>query len=123
MFNGYYPPMMPQNFRQAMPQMPQMPQMAPVQEETLYVPNEQAAEAYLMAPNSFVRLWDANQQVFYEKRTDPQGRPFPMEKYTYTKATEAPQSEPVDLTKQFVTREEFEALRAKMEPRKGKENG
>ena len=113
---NYYQPM-----RQMMPQQmaPQMPQQMPVQEETLYVPNEQAAEAYLMAPNSFVRLWDANQPVFYERRTDPQGRPFPMEKYTYSKATNAPVSEPKDLTAQFVTREEFNALIAKLEPKKG----
>ena len=111
MYN-YYQPM---NFRQQMPmqQMPAMPQqMMPQQEETLYVPNEQAAESYLMAPNSFVRLWDANQQVFYEKRTDPQGRPFPMEKYTYAKAVEKPVEN--DFKSQFVTREEFEALVASL---------
>lgn len=116
-YNNFYQQM---NFRQPIPQ--QMPQqMAPPlpQEETLYVPNEQAAESYLMAPNSFVRLWDANQPVFYEKRTDPQGRPFPMEKYTYQKATEKPVEEKIDLKAQFVTREEFEALRAKLEPKKG----
>lgn len=113
-FNFYQPmrqPMMQQMPQQAMPQM--------VQEETLYVPNEQAAEAYLMAPNSFVRLWDANQQVFYEKRTDPQGRPFPMEKYTYSKAQNEPVKEQNSLTDQFVTREEFNALMAKLEPKKG----
>lgn len=121
-YNNFYQPM---NFRQPMAPMPQqmppqMPQVPAVQEDTLYVPNEQAAEAYLMAPNSFVRLWDANQQVFYVKRTDAQGRPYPMEKYTYQKATEQPVEEPKDLTAQFVTREEFEALRAKLEPRKDK---
>ena len=117
-FNFYQPinmrqPMMPQQMQQQV-----MPQQV-MQEETLYVPNEQAAEAYLMAPNSFVRLWDANQPVFYERRTDAQGRPFPMEKYTYTKATNAPVEEPKDLKAQFVTREEFNALMAKLEPKKG----
>lgn len=121
-YNNFYQPM---NFRQPMAPMPQqmppqMPQVPAVQEDTLYVPNEQAAEAYLMAPNSFVRLWDANQPIFYVKRTDAQGRPYPMERYTYQKATEQPVEEPKDLTAQFVTREEFEALRAKLEPRKDK---
>ena len=114
-FNFYQPmrqPMMPQQMQQQV-----MPQQ--VQEETLYVPNEQAAEAYLMAPNSFVRLWDANQPVFYEKRTDPQGRPFPMEKYTYSKAQNEPVKEQNSLADQFVTREEFNALIAKLEPKKG----
>ena len=107
MFNGYYPqqPMMVPNYRQ---QMAPMPQQMP-QEETLYVPNEQAAEAYLMAPNSFVRLWDANNQMFYEKRTDPQGRPFPMEKYEFRKVTETVQPQ----TEQYVTRKEFEEFIAK----------
>lgn len=109
----------PMGYRQQMaPQMP--PQVPAVQEDTLYVPNEQAAEAYLMAPNSYVRLWDANQPVFYVKKTDAQGRPYPMEKYTYQKATEQPVEESKDLAVQFVTREEFEALRAKLEPRKDK---
>lgn len=117
-FNFYQPinmrqPMMPQQMQQQV-----MPQQV-MQEETLYVPNEQAAEAYLMAPNSFVRLWDANQPVFYERRTDPQGRPYPMEKYTYTKVTNAPVEEQKDLKAQFVTREEFNALMAKLEPKKG----
>lgn len=118
MYN-YYQPM---NFRQQMPiqQMPTMPQqMMSQQEEILYVPNEQAAESYLMAPNSFVRLWDANQQVFYERRTDPQGRPFPMEKYEYRRITE--KSEPKDMKGEFVTRQEFEALLARLEPQKGVE--
>ena len=117
-YNNFYQPM---NFRQPMAPMPQQmpPQVPAVQEDTLYVPNEQAAEAYLMAPNSYVRLWDANQPIFYVKRTDAQGRPYPMEKYTYQKAAERPVEEPKDLTAQFVTREEFEALRAKLEPKKG----
>lgn len=112
MFNGYYPqqqPMMVPNYRQPMAPMPQqMPQ-----EETLYVPNEQAAESYLMAPNSFVRLWDANNQIFYEKRTDPQGRPYPMEKYEFRKVTTAPEPA-ADLSQQFVTRKEFEELMMKL---------
>ena len=114
MYNNFYQPM---NFRQQMPQ--QALQMMPQPEETLYVPNEQAAESYLMAPNSFVRLWDANMAVFYEKRTYAQGRPFPMEKYEYRKITE--KTEPKDMKAEFVTRQEFEALLAKLEPQKGVE--
>lgn len=119
---NYYPPMMAQNFRQP-PQMPQ--QMIPQQEEILYVPNQQAAEAYLMAPNSFVRLWDAQAPRFYEKRTDPQGRPFPMDVYEFHKVTDEPKNEETNLSEQFVTRKEFEELRAKLEPKKkkGEENG
>lgn len=118
MFNPYY-----QNFQNYQPQNFQPNYQQNIQstkDEVLYVPNEQAAEAYLMAPNSFVRLWDAQLPRFYEKRTDPQGRPFPMEKYEYHKVTEEPKSEETDLTAQFVTRKEFEDLRAKLEPKKKK---
>lgn len=55
------------------------------QDERIWVANAQAAEAYPMAPGSFVRLWDSNEPVFYEKRSDINGRLFPMEIYEYKK--------------------------------------
>ena len=54
-------------------------------DERIWVQNEQSAEAYLVAPNSFVRLWDAQKPIFYEKRADASGRPLPLEVYEYTK--------------------------------------
>lgn len=54
-------------------------------DERIWVENETQARSYLVAPNSFVRLWDAQKPVFYEKRTDSAGRPYPMEAYTYSK--------------------------------------
>lgn len=54
------------------------------QDERIWVSSQSAAEAYLMTPNSFVRLWDSNAPVFYEKRTDGQGRPYPMDTYRYS---------------------------------------
>lgn len=113
---NYYPPMMAQNFRQ-----PQ--QMMPQQDEVIYVPNQQAAESYLMAPNSFVRLWDAQMPRFYEKRTDQQGRPFPMDVYEFHKVTNEPKSEEVNLSEQFVTRKEFNDLIAKLETKGDENNG
>lgn len=55
------------------------------QDERIWVQNEVSADAYLVAPNGFVRLWDANKQRFYEKRADATGRPMPMETYEYSK--------------------------------------
>lgn len=46
------------------------------QDERVWVPNREAADAYLMAPNSFVRLWNSSVPEFYEKRTDASGRPY-----------------------------------------------
>ena len=52
-------------------------------DERIWVQNETAAEAYLVAPNSFVRLWDSSKPVFYEKRADATGRPMPLEAFEY----------------------------------------
>lgn len=62
----------------------------PKTDDRIWVQSELAAESYLVAPNSFVRLWDSNLPCFYEKRTDVSGRPLPMEKYEYKKVTAAP---------------------------------
>lgn len=65
------------------PQM-QTPQQTPaIADDRIFVPSELAAKSYIMAPNSFVRLWDSSQPVFYECRTDPSGRSYPMEVYEY----------------------------------------
>lgn len=57
----------------------------PTQDERIWVQNETSAEAYLVAPNGFVRLWDSSKPVFYEKRADANGRPLPLEAYEYSK--------------------------------------
>lgn len=54
-------------------------------DDRIWVQSAQAAENYLVAPNAFVRLWDVNRPVFYERRTDASGRPYPMETYEYKK--------------------------------------
>lgn len=59
---------------------PYMPQQQ--SDERIWVQGEDAARAYLVAPNSFVRLWDNNANVFYEKRADQTGRLY-METYKY----------------------------------------
>lgn len=59
-------------------------------DDRIWVPNENAAESYLIAPNGFVRLWDANKPCFYEKRADASGRPLPIEIYEYKKREIAP---------------------------------
>ena len=68
--------------RYSSPMASQQPQ---AQDERIWVQNETAAEAYLMAPNSFVRLWNASEPVFYEKRSDANGRPYPLEAFTYAR--------------------------------------
>lgn len=90
-------------------------------DERIWVQNETAAEAYLVAPNSFVRLWNASEPVFYEKRADASGRPYPMETFGY-KRRQAPQplmeqSMPNDIDERFeALTKRIEALEA---PKKG----
>lgn len=69
---------------------PQQQNIMPAQtvaqtDERIWVQNETAADAYLVAPNGFVRLWDNSKNRYYEKRADNSGRPFPMEVYEYKK--------------------------------------
>lgn len=81
--SGYFQP----NYFQ--PQMPigqppapmQQPQAS--QDDRIWVASESAAEAFLVAANGFVRLWDSNKPVFYEKRADMSGRPMPLVTYEY----------------------------------------
>ena len=63
-------------------QMPMQGQQAP-QDDRIWVASESAAEAFQMVPNGFVRLWDSNKPVFYEKRADMNGRPMPLVAYEY----------------------------------------
>ena len=88
-YNPYINPYFGQQNYQNNMQMPQQmvgAQMSqPAQDERIWVQSATAAENYLVAPNSFVRLWDSNKPVFYERRTDATGRPFPMETYEYKK--------------------------------------
>lgn len=71
----YYNPYLQGQQYPMQPQYPQ-PQM-PVtnQDDRIWVQGEGSAQAYLVAPNSFVRLWDSTKQVFYEKRADASGKP------------------------------------------------
>ena len=85
----------------------------PAADERIWVQNQTAAEAYLMAPNSFVRLWDANQPVFYEKRSDVTGRPMPLEIYEYAKRK--PIEAPLTNNATVDYQKELEALQRRVE--------
>jgi len=92
--NPYYQPnVMNYGVNQPQFQQIQQQQQPTSTDERIWVQSEQAAEAYLVAPSSFVRLWDSNKPIFYEKRADATGKPFPMEIYEYSRrASEASNS-------------------------------
>lgn len=66
-------------------------QSVPNPDERIWVQGEDAAKAYLVAPNSFVRLWDSNCNVFYEKSADQSGRPY-MQTFEYSPRNAVPQN-------------------------------
>lgn len=53
------------------------------QDDRIWVASQSAADSFLVAANGFVRLWDSNKPVFYEKRADMNGRPMPLVAYEY----------------------------------------
>lgn len=87
-------------------------QNQPTADERIWVQSEAAAEAYLVAPNSFVRLWDANRPVFYEKRSDATGRPLPISTYEY--ALRTPKEEKV-LTGGYDFKKELEEIKQRLD--------
>ncbi len=119
-FNGYTPynaPYQPVPYQNVMQNQFQQPQMQQVQQnvsanDQIWVASEAAAEAYPLAPNGFVRLWDSNKQCFYEKRSDPTGRPYPMTIFDYTIRGTTPQTSSTPIQNTQTTAELEERIAA-----------
>lgn len=93
---GYYPQnYCPQPSQQIPMGQPTAPMQGP-QDDRIWVASESAAEAFFVGTNGFVRLWDGNKPVFYEKRTDSQGRPMPLVAYEYKIRDSGPAPEAVN---------------------------
>ena len=121
--NYYQPYTQPmQNYTQPNYQ-PQTQAVQPTQDDRIWVANEAAANAYMIAANSFVRLWDSSQPVFYEKRADGSGKPYPMIIYEYSPRTtpSQPAEKAIDLSG-YVTREEFESWKQSLLKQEGNAN-
>ena len=76
----------------------------------VWVQNEMEAMNYLVAPNSAVTLWDSNSPVVYLKQTDASGKPS-MKTYDLVERTQKPVQQSVE----YATKEELNALAAKIE--------
>lgn len=79
----------------------------------IWVGGKAEADGYLVAPNSAVALWDANNPVIYLRQADSTGKPS-TKVYDLVERVENPsaQSTPaVDFT-QFITREQLEDILA-----------
>ena len=100
------------------PSMPQQP-MQQQSSQIIWVSGEAGAKSYLVAPGNTVMLMDAENSVFYLKSADSSGMPLPLRIFDYKERTMAAQqafggsaaTETINLDN-FVTRKEFEELRA-----------
>ncbi len=128
---GYYPPAVPdqlsllrqnqqlQNLQQPLPpqtpaQVPQQPMPGPPQNNgIIWVSGKGEADGYLVAPNSAVALWDANNPVIYLRQADSTGKPS-TKVYDLVERTNAPPAQPqaqIDFT-QFVTWDKLDEVLA-----------
>lgn len=122
-------PMMRPQYQPA-PQMPayQPQPQQPQNQSIIWIPNEQAASDFIVAPNNAVTLWDMNAPVVYVKKADASGKPT-MTTYDLVEraqAAPAPTAPRKDMSEEYVTRREFEEIVAKLaapsvRPRKMKE--
>lgn len=124
--NPYYqPPMMDQlgqlRQQQYMSQAYQQP-MQPVQPmqqqqpgpSIVWVQGEQEALSYMVAPNSAVALWDSLAPVVYLKQADASGKPT-IKIYDLVERSNRPVQPQQAQVVEYVTREEFEALSARLD--------
>lgn len=117
------PPMQEPMMRPQYQPTPQMqypsPQPQPQQsggQSIIWVPNEQAANEFIVAPNNAVTLWDMNAPVVYVKKADASGKPT-MITYDLVERVTAPVSPTVPQTMpmaEYVTRKDFDELAAKV---------
>lgn len=94
-----------------------MPQAQPPQtnQGLLWVQGEAGAKSYLVAPNTTVLLMDSEGSRFYLKSTNNAGMPS-LRVFEYSEvsqnASQAAQSAQTNLDDKYVTRQEYDALRA-----------
>ncbi|MCM1364396.1 MAG: hypothetical protein NC122_04120 [Faecalibacterium sp.] len=110
--------------QQSQPIQPTLPTPQTSSNGIIWVQGEEGAKAYLVAPNSTVVLWDSENPTIYLKSADGSGIPSMrtldwVERNTMPKVTLPSVSE--QNTDKFVTREEFDALKAQLEAMKAKE--
>jgi len=106
---------------QMMQSQPQMAQpMQPQQQDNggiIWVQGEAGAKAYLVAPGNTVQLWDSEDPVIYLKSADMSGMPS-MRILDYTERTaahKAPRTAPGNPQVDYVTRDEYNALMARVD--------
>lgn len=103
---------------QPAPQMPayQPQPQQPQNQSIIWIPNEQAANDFIVAPNNAVTLWHMNAPVVYVKKADASGKPT-MTIYDLVERAQAvitPTAARKGMMEEYVTRKEFDELVAKL---------
>ena len=113
-YGAYMPNFYPGSYQQTPPPVQQTTQQyqTPLtnQNGIIWVPNEQAANDYLVAPNSAVTLWNSNAPVVYLKQADASGKPS-MKVYDLVERTQRPVQVP---TVEYAPLSRLEALEARL---------
>jgi hypothetical protein len=115
--------------QQSMPSQPMQQQSSQI----IWVSGEAGAKSYLVAPGNTVMLLDAENSVFYLKSADASGMPLPLRIFDYKERQnasvsdfKAPTNDFSGLDDKFVTRKEFDELKASIAsqptPKKTKNN-
>ena len=114
-------PNMAENQNQWQLQNMQQPLNQPIQTPTndmIFVLNENEASSFPVTPNNRVVLWDKNQKTFYVKSANAQGIPS-MQIFDFTErpinTPKTPTDESFNIPDNFVTKDEFNALKGKLE--------
>lgn len=97
----------------------QQPMQQPAQQQSglIWVQGEAGAKSYLVANGNSVLLMDSESQTFYLKSADASGMPS-MRVFDYhERAAQKPHpvTAPAQQTAEYVTREEFNALSARLD--------
>lgn len=120
-YGTYMPNFYPGSYQQTPPPVQQTTQQyqTPLtnQNGIIWVPNEQAANDYLVAPNSAVTLWNSNAPVVYLKQADASGKPS-MKVYDLVERTQRPVQA---LTVEYAPLSRLEALEARLDALAAKE--
>lgn len=99
-----------------------MPSQAQPTNSLIWVQGEAGAKSYLVAPNATVMLMDSEGDRFYLKSADASGMPLPLRVFEYKEVGNSHRSDFNATTNdfpnfddKFVTREEFEQLKASID--------
>lgn len=120
----YQQPIYNQPISQPMQDMPMRPQYQPTpqmqyqqqpqqNQSIIWVPNEKAANDFIVAPNNAVTLWDMNAPVVYVKQADASGKPD-MKTYDLVERVATPTAPQNAPQAEYVTRKDLADLAARV---------